>query len=239
MCERLKQGASMGFDVQFYEKCKERITDYMNFSITANNSYMLIMMIRDLQKNKNDIINISPTFYHMVFRNSMQALFVDISKMFDKNSKNMSIVWLLNSINNHLDLLDNRAVTVNEFRHLNDNYAVSRAFNSLTEVVNHFAGSIAKIEQDIKSLTILRNKFYAHLDKDAQNHLDRLFKENSVSLLTIENLLVLNINICNALHMYFHGSTVVPLDFNHDDLYRSISCIEGYEKLSKKYKNYL
>ena len=90
---------------------------------------MLIMMIRDLQVNKNDIINISPGFYHMVSRNSMQALFVDISKMFDKDAKNMSIVWLLNSIKNHLDLLDNRAVTMNEFRHLNDNYAVNVPFN--------------------------------------------------------------------------------------------------------------
>lgn len=229
----------MGFDAQFYEKCKERITDYMNFSITANNSYMLIMMIRDLQVNKNDIINISPGFYHMVSRNSMQALFVDISKMFDKDAKNMSIVWLLNSIKNHLDLLDNRAVTMNEFRHLNDNYAVNISFHSLSELVNHYDDSIVKSEQDIKSLTVLRNKFYAHLDKGAQNHLDRLFKENSVSLITIEKLLILNINICNALHMYFHGSTVVPLDFNHDDLYRSISCIEGYETLSKKYKDYL
>ena len=63
----------MGFDAHFYEKCKERITDYMNFSITANNSYMLIMMIRDLQGNKNDILNISPGFYHMVSRNSISV----------------------------------------------------------------------------------------------------------------------------------------------------------------------
>ena len=66
----------MGFDSMFYEKCKERITAYMEFTITANDSYMLIMMIRDLQVNKNDIINISPAFYKMVSRNSLQALFV-------------------------------------------------------------------------------------------------------------------------------------------------------------------
>ncbi len=197
------------------------------------------MMIRDLQGNKNDILNISPGFYHMVSRNSMQALFVDLSKMFDKDAKNMSIVWLLNSIKNHLDLLDNRSVTVNEFQHLDDNFAVSRAFNSLTELVNYYADSIAKSEQDIKSLTILRNKFYAHLDKDAQNHLDRLFKENAVSLITIEKLLILNMNICNALYKYFNDSTFVPLDINHNDLYRTISCIEKYKELSEKYNDYL
>lgn len=229
----------MGFDYTFNEKCKERITNYMNFSITANDSYMVIMMIRDLQANKNDIINISPAFYKMVFRNSMQALFVDISKMFDNKSQNMSIVWLLNSIKDHLDLLDNRAVTVNVFQHLNDNYAVNISFNSLSELVNHYTDSIAKSNQDIKSLTILRNKFYAHMDKSAQNHLDSLFKENSVSLVTIEKLLILNVNICNALYMYFHGSTFMPLDYNHNDLYRTISCIEDYKKLSKKYSNYL
>jgi ABC-type molybdate transport system permease subunit len=121
----------MGFDAHFYEKCKERITDYMNFSITANNSYMLIMMIRDLQGNKNDILNISPGFYHMVSRNSMQALFVDISKMFDNDPKNMSIVWLLNSIKSHLDLLDNRAVNVSEYQHFNDNAYVIKLLQDL------------------------------------------------------------------------------------------------------------
>lgn len=227
----------MGFDSMFYEKCKERITNYMDFTITANNSYMLIMMIRDLQMNKNDIINISPAFYHMVSRNSMQALFVDISKMFDNDSQNMSIVWLLNSIKNNLDLLDNRVVNVSEYQHFNDNAYVNISFNSLSELVNHYADSVEKNEHDIKSLTILRNKFYGHLDKSAQNHLDSLFKDNSVSLLTIEKLLILNFNICNALHMYFNGGTFAPLDLNYNDLYRSISYIEKYKVLSKKYNN--
>lgn len=229
----------MGFDAQFHEKCKERITDYMNFTITANNSYMLIMMIRDLQGNKNDILNISPGFYHMVSRNSMQALFVDISKMFDKDSKNMSIVWLLNSIKSHLDLLDNRAVNVSEYQHFNDNAYVNISFNSLSELINHYADSVEKSEHDIKSLTILRNKFYGHLDKSAQNHLDSLFKNNSVSLITLEKLLILNINISNALYKYFNGSTFAPLDFNHNDLYRTISYIEKYKELSEKYNDYL
>jgi hypothetical protein len=228
----------MGFDSMFYEKCKERITNYMDFTITANNSYMLIMMIRDLQMNKNDIINISPAFYHMVSRNSMQALFVDISKMFDNDSQNMSIVWLLNSIKNNLDLLDNRVVNVSEYQHFNDNVYVNFSFNSLSELLNHYDDSIEKSEHDIKSLTILRNKFYGHLDKSAQNHLDSLFKDNSVSLLTIEKLLILNFNICNALHMYFNGGTFAPLDFNHNDLYKTISYIEKYKELSKNYNNY-
>ena len=64
--------------------------------------------------------------------------------------------------------------------------------------------------------------------------MDRLFKEYSVSLVTLEKLLTLNVNICNALYMYFIGSTVMPVTVNHDDLKRTISCIEKYEVLSKK-----
>ena len=150
----------------------------------------------------------------------------------------MSIVWLLNSIKNNLDLLDNRAITVNEFRHLNDNAYVNISFNSLSELINHYADSVEKSEHDIKSLTILRNKFYGHLDKSAQNHLDSLFKNNSVSLITLEKLLILNINISNALYKYFNGSTFAPLDFNHNDLYRTISYIEKYKELSEKYNDY-
>ena len=160
----------MGFDSTFYEKCKERITKYMNFTITANQSYMVIMMLRDLQENKNEIINISPAFYQTVFRNCMQALFVDISKMFDDDSKNISIVWLLNSISSHLDLLDNRSVSVNEFQHLGDHSAKCVQFSSLKDLVSHYQESIAKCKDEIDSLITLRNKFYVHLDKKAQNH---------------------------------------------------------------------
>jgi len=229
----------LGFDSCFNEKCKERIKSYMGFTIMANQSYMVIVMLRDLQANKNEIINLSPAFYQIVFRNCMQALFVDISKMFDKDSKNMSIVSLLNIINDHLDLLDNRAVFVNEFQHLDDSSAKCFKFDSLIGLIKHCNDSIAKSKKEIDSLTTLRNKFYVHLDKKAQNHLDRLFNEYSVSLVTLEKLLTLNVNICNALHLYFVGSTVMPVTVNHDDLKRTISFIEKYEVLSKKYKDYL
>ena len=211
----------------------------MDFTITANQSYMVIMMLRDLQENKNEIINISPAFYQTVFRNCMQALFVDISKMFDNDSKNLSVVWLLNSINKHLDLLDNHAASVNEFQCLGDSAPACVQFGSLKELVNHCNDSIADYKNEIKSLTTLRNKFYAHLDKRAQNHLDRLFQDNSVSLVTIEKLLTLNANICNALYLYFVGNTVFPLTINHDDLYRTISCVEKYAALSEKYSDYM
>ena len=229
----------MGFDSCFSEKCKERVENYMDFTITANQSYMVIMMLRDLQANKNEIINISPAFYQTVFRNCMQALFVDISKMFDDNSKNLSIVWLMNIISSHMDLLDNRAVSVNVFQHLGDHSAEGVYFSSLEDLVNHYKESIENCKNDIESLMTLRNKFYAHLDRKAQNHLDKLFKDYSVSLVKIEKLLTLNVNISNALYMYFTDGTVFPLTTNYDDLYRTISCIEKYDVLSKKYHDYI
>ena len=229
----------MGLDLCYYEKCKERVKNYMDFTIIANQSYMVIMMLRDLQANKNDIINISPAFYQTVFRNCMQALFVDISKMFDNDQKNISIVWLLKSINNNLELLDNHFVSVNEFQHLGDHSMIRVKFNSLKDLLSHYNNSIAECKNEIDSLTTLRNKFYAHLDVKAQNHLDKLFQENSVSLVAIEKLLTLNTNICNALYTYFVDATVFPLTGNHDDLYRTILCIEKYFLLSKKYDDYL
>ena len=229
----------MRFDSCYNEKCKERVKNYMDFTIIANQSYMVIMMLRDLQENNNDIINISPAFYQTVFRNCMQALFVDISKMFDNDQKNISIVWLLNSINSNLDLLDNHSVSVNEFQHLGDRSAICVKFNSLKDLVSQYNYSITKCKNEIDSLTTLRNKFYVHLDIKAQNHLDKLFQDNSVSLVAIEKLLTLNTNICNALYMYFVDTTVFPLTVNHDDLYKTISCIEKYDALSKKYNDYL
>ena len=229
----------MGFDHCFNEKCKERVDKYIDFSIRANQSYIVIMMLRDLQASKNDIINISSAFYQTVFRNCMQSLFVDISKMFDNDPKNISIVGLLDIINNNLHLLDSRSISVNEFQHLSDRSAVCIRFCSLKELIDYCNDSIAKSKNEIDSLTTLRNKVFAHLDKNAQNHLGKLFQDNSVSLVVIEKLLTLNTNICNALYMYFSGTTFIPIMANYDDLYRSIDCIERYNSLSQLYNGCL
>lgn len=211
----------------------------MNFTIGVNQSYMTIMMLRDIQNNHNDVINISPVFYHTVIRCCIQSLFVDISKIFDKNDRNESITVLLNSIRDNLQQIDNHPVIINCFSSIDDKSPSSISFQSIEDLVNYVLDEIQKNQSDIDSVRNLRNKYYGHLDKSSQDGLKKLFKDNSVSLDIMEKLLILNTNICNALNVYFFDKTVIPLVINHDDLYYTISCLEKYKDFSEKYKDYI
>ena len=218
----------------FYEKCQERTSRLMDFAINANQSYMLILIIRDLQANKNEIANISPAFYQSVFRACLQILFIDVSKMFDDKKKNESTLNLLSDMQKNQAQLENIGVIANHFRHLGDMKSYPFSCDNLQDILYKCMQLIAQNEDDIKSLRKLRNKYYAHLDRDSQNDLDKLFRENKVSLAAIERLLTLSINILNTLYMYFNNSTVFPVTTNHDDFKKTVWFVEQYDELYHK-----
>ena len=218
----------------FYEKCQERTSRLMDFAINANQSYMTIMIIRDLQANKNEIANISPAFYQSVFRACLQTLFIDVSKMFDNKKKNESTLNLLSDMQENQAQLENIGVIANHFQHLGDMKSYPFSCDDLQAILEKCMQLIAQNEDGIKALRKLRNKYYAHLDRDSQNDLDKLFRENKVSLAAIERLLTLNINILNTLYMYFNNSTVFPVTTNNDDFNKTVWCIEQSDKLYHK-----
>lgn len=215
----------------FYEKCKERTSRLMDFAINANQSYMMILIIRDLQANKNEIANISPAFYQSVFRACLQTLFIDVSKMFDNKKKNESTLNLLSDMQKNQTQLENIGVIANHFHHLGDRKSYPFNCDNLQDILDRCMLLIAQNEDDIKALRKLRNKYYAHLDREAQNDLDKLFRENKVSLAAIEKLLTLNVNILNTLYMYFNDSTVFPVISNHDDFKNTVWYVEKYDEL--------
>lgn len=222
----------------FFKKCLKRTDNITDLAIDANQSYLLIMMLRDIQYYHNEIMNISPAFYHTVIRNTMQALFVDLAKMFDEDKRSESTYTLLKDISDNITQLENSAIVVNEFESLDSCTAKTKPFLTFEKMINHYLNLIEENKSDIDSIKKLRNKFYAHLDRISADKIVELFKKYEVSLATIGNLLVLNMNICNALNCYFHQKTVMPHMDGYDDYKRTISCLEKYKELSNKYKDY-
>jgi len=222
----------------FEEKCKERASALMDFTIYANQSYMVILQLRDLQENQNEIINISPAFYQTVFRTCLNTLFIDVAKMFDGNDNNESIYVLLKNMKDNLHQLHKTPVSVLRYSHIDDSSPGCADYASVDEMVNDLLDMIKQCSSESFALRTLRNKYYAHADKNSQNDLDKLFKENTVSLATIEKLLTVNANACTALYQYFFDSTTYPLTLNWNDFEKTIRCVQKYKYLSEKYNEY-
>lgn len=75
-----------------------------------------------------------------------------------------------------------------------------------------------------------RDKYYAHLDKMSLEKLEKLFKEQEVTYLDLQNLLTLNINMRNAVYMFFKDSTVMPIIHGYDDLKATVQLVKQVSK---------
>lgn len=224
-----------------FEKCIQRLDDLMDLAMEANQTYKVVILLREFQITENEILNISPSFYNSVFRNNKQCLFIDISKMYDTKDVDgtESTHGLLLLMNDHLQELEEKSISVSQLQHIafdKPYYYVD--FQSTKEMIDYYIAKISEKADTIKSVRKLRNKHFGHVDFNKHKDLSALFQEYSVSLVDIEELLVLNSNILTALYRYFKDSDFYPLALNCEDFTNTIRCIKRYKELSEKYFEY-
>lgn len=219
----------------FYDKCKDRTKKLVHFSTIANQSYMNVVLLNDLQANKVDVLNISPAFYQSVRRACMQTLFIDIPKMFDKKGNNESTYNLFTKMKSQINQLESCVIEVQYFEHLDSKSSKTIKYQTLGEMLDDGLKLIEESRAEITRVEKLRHKYYAHLDLAVQNRIEELFIKNKISLADIEKLLTLNMNLLNMLYMYFFEKTVYPSITNANDLSYTVYCVEEY--LNKYHQN--
>ena len=209
----------------YEEKCKERCYFLSEQMIYANQTYSVLMQIRDLIENHNEIANVSPTFYQTVIQNCIQVLFIEISKMFDTDPSSESIRSLLDSMKKNLPQL-NRSSTIEVcmFERIFDTKSYSIEFQNIEELIEKSINMIESYEKESHNVKKQRDKYYVHYDR--QTTIDIILQNYNVSYFEIGELLTLNTNLCNALYMYFFNHTVFPLFVDSDDFIRTLKVME-------------
>lgn len=213
-------------DTAFYKKCRERIDKISHRMIFTNQVYSVIMQLRSFQENHFELMSISPVFYRSVISCSIEVLFIEIYKMFDPNTSSDGIAGLLWTLNKNIHLLDDeKEIEAIEFEDLSSNKGKIRRYKNVEILIKESLEKITANEEKIKNLKTLRDKFYAHQDEAVKN-VNSFFKQNAVSLIDIKTLLMLNVNLFNALYMYFYETTLYPISMNHDDFSKTIYYLE-------------
>lgn len=214
-------------DDVFYEKCKERCDRLMNITLHLNQTYMVLMQMRDLRLQKPKVFERSLAFYQTVFRNSTLTVFIELCKMFDANTEGEGIHALLRKMSCSVDQLDNKcSIEANAFSELEDNRSAVVLYKNIEELIST---SLRKIENEgtiLKRLRTLRDKYYAHYEIMTDVKLAGLLQSNRITYEDIKQLIVLNMNILNALYKYFFDETMLPLLSNYDDLKATVFCVE-------------
>ena len=202
----------------FFDKCSERSKRLIDVALHTNQTFETLRLVQELQAEKNDIVNISPAFFQNVKRNCIEVLFIEIAKMYSHDRESEGIRALLCDMNMHLGQLKmGKSIQINWFSSFTDTTPDVRQYDNLKVMVEDLGDVINNQQDIIDNIMKQRNKYYAHLDKKAANSQD-FFEKNKVTYHNLQDLLLLNMNITNAVYMYFHNSTVMPLCSNYDDV---------------------
>lgn len=86
------------------EKLIKLAQDLYQSAFDANAYYTIMMQYREMSKKYNDEINLSPTFYQVVYEALQKACFMEIAKLYDKTKNAVSVGLLLNYCRDNLEL---------------------------------------------------------------------------------------------------------------------------------------
>lgn len=211
----------------FYKKCKERCDRLMNIALHLNQTYMVLMQMRDLRLQKPKAFERSPAFYQTVFRNSTLTVFIEICKMYDANIESEGTYALLKKMSRSADQLESeRSIEANVFNELTDNRSKVVLYDDIEALLRDSSQQIDMQKDTLTRLRTLRDKYYAHYEIMTEEKLAGLLQNNRITYEDIKRLIVLNMNILNALYKYFFDATMYPLLSNYDDLKTTVYCVE-------------
>lgn len=214
--------------------CKRRCDRIIKHSIEANNTYGILMQIRVYLRDKKELLDISPTFYHTVINNFIAVLIIELNKMFDPDTKSEGIYGLLNYMKDKTGQLENKKIILaNQIESIPAYSANQIKYANICDLIEKSLQEIEKHNEAIESIKTQRDKYYAHLEATNKD-IEELFANSRISYDKIKELLILNLNICNALNMYFNGNTIAPIAINYDDLKRTMYCLEKKKEYDQK-----
>lgn len=204
----------------FIESVSDRANRLMNIAIELNCYYQTCDQLRILQNEENNFINLSPAFFQTIRRSLVYELFIESSKLFDKNDEDESIYRLLIDCENNINQLSkiNKPFDSNHFIDFNDKRAKVVKYNGISDMILKNKQKIEYSEKVLISINKQRNKIYAHYDKRIIRDREKFLKEVSVSLLDFKIILLLYSNICNDFMILFSNKTVYPFIVNSQDL---------------------
>lgn len=180
------------------EELEKKTCFLYNQAFKANNYMQIIKQYHDSTVKHLEAMNMSPTFYQIIFSSLLESTFIMVTKLYDKNSycvdnliddceSNISLFPLgkeINYINNQIKIIYNK----NELSNENENFIFFQKFDCKSKF-EFFKYKINNLEDVLINLKKQRNKIYVHNDKINFKDVDEFINNNPVKYKDIEKLI--------------------------------------------------
>ncbi|WP_430597862.1 hypothetical protein [Enterococcus sp. AZ177] len=162
---------------------EERIINLTNFLweqiIVVNCNLDIILLLSKMKKNYPEAMALSPAFYSLTYKSSIESCLSIITRLYDKNGKS-TIISLLEWCEKNPEAIvaiqnkvGNKQITLNHFKSV------------MVEGRKEFNSMLPKL----LNLTKLRDKVISHNDSKSLDSLDKVINENPIYFLDIKYLI--------------------------------------------------
>lgn len=196
----------------FNGKVVERIKRLTVFALNANEHFKALHDIRTLYLQHRQVYDMASFFFQTTVFSHYTYIYLALTKMFcDKGSNDESALNLLCEIVERNDAKYNHPFDVTEFESTFSDENDILHFSSPAEALEIINEELGKWKAKLGSIKTLRNKYYAHMDREKAENYAKLFEENAITMDDIDHLLNLNFTICNCLNSLLRKAT-----YHHD-----------------------
>ena len=223
----------MGQKESFIKARQLQLESIINRMINANQVYYSLLRLNEAKVTHNRLMNESVAFFTTVRRSFVQTLFIETANMFDDDKNSNGIKQLLIKLNEKPKWLDQtKPITFYDLKSIDDNKYIGDEVENISILVTTCLAKIDELSGIIANVQAQRDKFYAHMDKNAD--ITKFFDDFKVSYEDFGTLLLFNTNTVMSIFEYFYGGTISPMILQYKDFENLIQSAErGFEYIEK------
>ena len=166
----------------------DELCQYLNNVINIRNCFLLYKEIKSHTSDKIDKINRYPYTFYLIVCSLQQVFVIECTKILNKDESE-SIYHFIKLCKLNKNIVDNEA--------------------KLIEELKVFKEYLNQKQTLIKNIENLRNKFYAHADKEYFVNVKTLFEENNVKNNELEDLIENLYLKIKKIYSMFHAIMVI------------------------------
>lgn len=195
----------------------------------ANTYYNMAKLISNLALKDTALFNLSPNSYNILHRSLTFSSVIVLDKFFQKSNRVYSLYTFFKFLKANLylfswDSISNRIVyTPNDEQLKKSNYKPI-----LIEDINNSISELEEISDILGNVKILRDKFYAHNDKNVIEKPSK--KEVKLYYDDIEKILNKIYEILLKYSLAFNESGLVKLPMHWDDINNTFKVLRDFRK---------
>lgn len=195
------------------EEFEKMLIQIANDYVLVHSKYELYCMLTEISERHYELMNeTSPGFFTLVFDSLISDIFINLTKLIDRNIESVGTIYTLIQ-----DSYDSRNLFLHKEK-INDMYRDRHALE------------LGRQGQRLAKVKSIRNKRFAHVDREYQVNREQIIHDIPLSFNDLKKVFKVLHRVLNHYHNAFLGMDIKPSADNATDVVNLMEAIAYYQE---------